>query len=392
MRILLVHNSYGKHSGEETVVENIQRLLEEHGHSVPNFARSSADITAMPLGRTRAFISGVYSVASKKKMRNLLAAERPDVVHVHNLYPWISPSILPECRKAEVPVVMTLHNYRLVCPNGLHMVKGQVCERCRDGREYWCVLRNCEGSLPKSVGYALRNFTARRLGLFTENVTMYVSLTEFHKTRLIAEGVPEARISVVPNTVPLSLANGKWHNGDYVGFAGRISPEKGIRTFLSAARMHPDIPFEVAGDCWRMPELVGDSPSNCAFHGYFTGARLTQFFQEARLFVVPSIWFETFGLTAAEAMAASKPVIASDIGALQETVDDGVTGLLFEPGNADDLAEKIQYLWARPELCREMGQAGREKALREYSPQKYYERLMQVYNKAIELGPGGPKQ
>ena len=366
MRILLTHNCYGKHSGEETVVENTQRILDEHGHQVCRLFRSSADIPAMPFGKVRAFFSGIYSFASKKALRRLLAKARPDVVHVHNLYPLISPSVLTECRKAGVPVVMTLHNYRLACPNGLHMVNGQICEKCKGGKEYWCILRNCEGRRAKSIGYALRTYTARRFRLFSDNVTMYAPLTEFHKARLIGEGVPKDRISVVPNMIPINNENGEGAVGNYVAFAGRVSPEKGIVTFLSAAQVCRDIHFHAAGDYMRMPQLMQGLPSNCVLHGHLAGLRLAEFFRETRLFVVPSICFETFGLTAAEAMAAGKPVIASNIGALRETVDDGRTGLLFEPGNAEDLAEKIRYLWDRPKLCGEMGQAGREKALREY--------------------------
>ena len=390
MRVCLIHNRYGTFSGEEAVVEATKRLLREKGHEVVQFVRSSAEIERMRFGKARAFFSGVYSWSARRRMRHLLNEHRPDVVHVHNLYPLISPSVLGECRRAEVPVVMTVHNYRLVCPNGLHMVCGEVCEKCHGGREYWCVLRNCEGSLPKSLGYALRNWLARKQRAFLDNVTMYAALTEFQRQRLIVEGFPAERIAVIPNMVACDGYAAGGAAGDYVAYVGRISPEKGVTHLLSAARRLTDIAFKAVGGYDRMPHLPGEAPANFKFLGFLKGAGLGEFYCNCRVLVLPSICYETFGLPIVEAALHGKPVICSRIGGLPEIVDDGVTGLLFEPGNAEDLAEKIRYLWDRPDLCRKMGQAGREKALREYSPEKYYERLMAVYEKALAWGPGGP--
>jgi glycosyltransferase involved in cell wall biosynthesis len=389
MKICLVHNAYGKFSGEEAVVEGTCRLLVEHGHELLLFTRSSAEIPKMRFGKIRAFLSGIYSLSSKKAMRRLLAECKPDIVHIHNVFHLISPSVLGECRKAGVPVVMTVHNYRLVCPNGLHMVAGRVCEKCRGGKEYWCVLQNCEGSLFKSLGYALHTYTARKFRLFADNVTMFVPLTEFHRNRLISDGIPPERIIVIPNMVSVEHEAKSHPLGEYVAFVGRVSAEKGVRTLITAVQKCPDIPFRIAGNYERMPHVLKKAPGNCTFVGHLTGTELEEFYNSSRIIVMPSIWFETFGLCLVEAMVRQKPTVSSRIGALAEVVDEGITGLAFEPGNAEELADKICYLWDRPDLCREIGQAGREKALREYSPDKYYKRLMAVYEKAIELGPGG---
>lgn len=388
LRILMVHNEYGKPSGEETVVNGTRRLLEKHGHEVISFTRSSTEIESMRWGKTRSFFSGIYSRASRLMMRGLLAKHCPDIVHIHNLSPLISPSILPECRRAGVPVVMTLHNYRLTCPNGLQMVNRHICEKCSGGREYWCVIHNCENSYPKSIGYALRTYVARKRRYYLDNITVFAPLTEFHRNRLICEGVPPARIAVLPNMVSFQDGAKSYSMGRYVAFVGRVSPEKGIDTLLATAQKCPDIPFRIAGSYERMPFVLGEAPGNCRFVGHLTGAELEEFYEYSRLLVMPSVWFETFGLSVAEAMASEKPVVTSRIGALAEMVEDGETGLLFEPGNAVELARKIRYLWDRPELCRKLGQAGRAKALREYSPERYYERLMGVYHRAIESGAG----
>ncbi len=392
MNIFLIHNEYATFSGEEAVIESTSRLLEERGHEVLRFIRSSAEIPNMHFGKIRAFFSSLYSFSSKKAIRRLLAKHKPDIVHVHNVFPLISPSVLGECCRAGVPVVMTAHNYRLACPNGLHMVDGQVCEKCRRGKEYWCVLRNCEGSLCKSIGYALRTYTARKFRLFVDNVTMFAPLTEFHRNRLISEGIPPERITVIPNMVSVEHGVKSYPLGEYVAFVGRVSPEKGIDTLMQAAKKCPDIPFRIAGSYERMPYVVKEAPKNCTFIGHLMRTKLEEFYRSARILVLPSIWYEGFPVILVEAMVYGKPVITSRIGGMPEIVDDRITGLLFESGNSDDLAEKVRHLWNRSDLCRKMGQAGRKKAFREYSPEKYYERLMTVYEKAIKLEPRGPSR
>jgi len=175
----------------------------------------------------------------------------------------------------------------------------------------------------------------------------------------------------------------------YIGYVGRISPEKGLETLIKSARSCSDIQFKAAGSYDRIPHLPEEAPENFEFCGHLDKKQLSEFYMSSCIIVLCSICYEGFPSVLMEAAVHETPVVCSRIGGLPEIVDDGTTGLLFEPGNSDDLAEKIQYLWDRPDLRRKMGRAGREKALREYSPEKYYERLMAVYEKAIELGPGG---
>jgi glycosyltransferase involved in cell wall biosynthesis len=386
-KVLMVHNEYGQLSGEEIVVRSTSKMLEEHGHRVIPFIRSSAEISGMAFGKLRAFFSGIYSRSSRLQMRQTLEKEKPDVVHVHNVFPLISPSVLGECRRARIPVVMTVHNYRLMCPNGLHMTGGQICEKCLGGREYWCALKNCEKGLFKSIGYALRNYVARKGRFFVDNVTMYAALTDFQRTRLIAAGFPVERIVVIPNMASPPQVEQTSPLGDYVGFVGRVSAEKGLLTLLSAASACVEIPFKAAGGYDRMPELVNQAPTNFQFLGQLGAEKLGAFYDSTRMVVLCSTWFEGFPMVLVEAMLRGKPVICSRIGGLPEIVDHDKTGLLFEPGNAVDLAAKIRFLWDRPDLCTQMGKAGRAKALQEYGPVKYYERLIKLYDNAITLFP-----
>jgi glycosyltransferase involved in cell wall biosynthesis len=384
MKIVQIHNNKRFRCGEDTMFAATVRLLREKGHEVVTLERDSRDVIGLR-AKVAAFFEGIYSRRAKKAVAELIASERPDIVHVHNLYPFFSASVVVACREGGVPVVMRCPNYRLICPEGLHLCRGDICERCCGGREYWCVLRNCRHNILESLAYALRNAVARKWRLFRDNVTLYLPPTEFVKRRLVDAGFPEKRIIVVPNmvSVPDSGTDAS-DDGEYVVYAGRISPEKGIDTLLTSARQ-TGLPVRLAGDYSGMPGIVKTEPANAQFTGHLNRDQLGGFYGNARFSVVPTVCFESFGLVVAEAMSHGLPVIASRIGGLPEIVEDGVTGLLFEPGNAEDLAEKMKLLWDNPDLCRQMGQAGREKAVREYSENVHYERLMAVYEKAIKV-------
>ncbi len=252
MKIIIIHNRYAiteRGSGEEVMVDTIINLLKQKGHIVVPYIRSSLEIQRMSLGKLRAFFNGIYNVKAKQSMQALLARENPDLVFAQNVYPLISPSVLVACREHGVPVIMRCPNYRLICPNGLFMSKGEVCERCSGGREYWCILRNCENDIFKSMGYALRGYVARRFSLFKNNVDVFMVLTEFARQKLIKNSFNTERIRVISGLADMSLIpNGsEIKEGKYVAFAGRISSEKGIDIVLKAAKMLPDIPFKIAG-------------------------------------------------------------------------------------------------------------------------------------------------
>jgi len=385
LRVLIVHNEYGAYSGEEAIVDMGSRLLAQRGHQLFRLSRSSTEIPKMRLGRIRAFFSGIYNFSSVKTMQRCVDKFRPNVVHVHNLFPLISPSVLKVCSQAGIAVVMTVHNHRLICPNGLFMKDGQMCQKCAGGREYWCIFRNCQSDIFRSFGYAVRNYIARKGKFFLENVTMYAVVAQFQRLLLIREGFPADRIVVIPNAVVFNGERAESDLGDYVGYIGRISAEKGIINLFKTASRNPDIPFKLAGAVAERFRLPVERPENIELVGYLYGAKKYEFYKNARIIVLPSICLETFGNTIVEAMLHGKAIVCSRIGGLQEIVEDGVTGLLFEPGNADELGEKIRYLWSRPDLCSSMGQAGRYKAQHEYSTDNYYDRLMGIYSKAMSL-------
>ncbi len=382
MHILFVHNDYKKFSGEENAVQRISGLLAERGHRISWMRRSSAGLDDSLTKKLSALVTGIYSPKSRREMAELLASDRPDVVQVQNVFPVLSPSVLLACRDASVPVVMRCPNYRLFCPIGLHQREGKVCEECLGpGRELSCIRHQCAGDLPKSVGYAARQAVARKTGMFFDNVARFFVLSEFQKKRFAAGGIELDRMEILPNIADVDDAPGTPPPVDgLVSFVGRVSAEKGVFEFVEAARRLPHIQFAAAGAIEpELQGLVDTAPSNIRFTGFLSGGDLDDFYESSRIVVCPSTWFEGFPNVIAKAMAHGRPVVGAKIGAISEIVDDGITGLHAEPGNASQLTEKISVLWDDVELCKTMGDAGRRKAFTEYSEEKIYATLLRTY-------------
>ena len=367
-------------------MDGLAALLAARGHTVLRFSRSSEEIPGKRFGALQAFFAGIYNPFARRAFGRFLDAHCPEVVHVHNLFPFLSPAILPECARRRVPVVMTLHNYRLLCPNALLLREGQPCHECVGGREWRCVRHNCERSLPKSLGYALRTAFARRSGLVLRHVDHFICLTEFQRAIHVRAGFPAERMTVIPNPAPqVSQPSTLNPQPDYVGYVGRVSPEKDVPTLMEAARLLPDIPFKVAGSYWRMQELVRRAPSNMEFLDHLEKEQLSGFFRGMRMLAFATRCYENFPTVLLEAMALGIPIVCARIGGLPEIVEDGATGLLYNAQDPADLAARIRQLWDNPALARQLGEAGRAKAAREYHPDVVYEKLQTVYRRV--LGP-----
>jgi glycosyltransferase involved in cell wall biosynthesis len=387
VKVLQIYNEQRSlFGGEPAVVRITTRVLEANGHSTRLLMKSSREIETSFVRKAGAFFGGVYNVFAYREMQLVLAGNHPDVVHVHSVFPMFSPSVLVACHRAGVPVVMTVHSHILTCPTWYHLYKGEICEDCVGGHEYRCFTKNCRGNILESAAYALRSGVARVLRLFRDNVTLFIALSQFGKNKLVHAGFPADQIVVVPNATSVSVSSSHHRvAGDYVGFAGRVSREKGIDTLLSAALSLTDVPIRLAGNGPVLAEMVARAPSNVSFVGMLEPDALIEFYRRCRFVVVPSLTFEQFPMVAVDAMALGLPVVASRIGALPELIDDGVQGLLFVPGNADDLAQKMRILWQSPDVCRRIGAAARAKVDQYYSQTAYYGNLMRVYSQAIQL-------
>lgn len=373
-KILLVHNDYGKYSGEESVVDQMAAMWTKHGHQVVQLRMSTADSRDSLVGKIHGFLAGLYCPKGVREMRRILKAERPDVVNVHNLFPFISPAALFECKKAGVPVVMTVHNFRLICPTGLFMREGKPCELCLErGNEWDCVRYNCEHSLLKSVGYAARNAVARYSGAYRKCVDRFACIADFQRQKLIQAGFDAEKIVVIPNCIRCST-DFQSMLGDYIAYVGRLSYEKGYDLLIEVARRHPDIQFRLAG-AQRMPGEV-EAPKNVRFMGYLKGEELSDFIQGARFLVIPSRCYEGFPMAILEAAQFGKPVIGPNHGGFTEIIGEGdaAIGRLFRPGNVDDLERYVVALWNNPNEIARLGEKAHGKLLREYSTEGIYQK------------------
>lgn len=386
MKVLLVHNNYGKYSGEEAVVDKMVTMLSRLGHEVTQLRMSTEGLRESAVGKVKGFVAGIYSPDGVKAMREALQREKPDVVNVHSLYPFISPAALRECKRVGVSVIMTVHNFRLICPTGLFMRNGGPCEYCLEkGNEWGCVKFNCENSILKSIGYAARNAVARLKRHYIECVDKFACITDFQRRKLIEAGFPAEKVTLIPNSVDVTEESMP-PIGDYVAFCGRLSREKGIDLIIDVARRHPEIPFKLAGEC-REAELVENLPSNVELVGYKTGKELTEFYRNARFMVMASRWYEGFPMSILESAQHHKAVIGPDHGGFTEIIGKGedAIGMLFEPGNGDALDAAVNRLWNDENLTIELGQKAHLKLISQYSTeviaQKWNELIYNVIHK-----------
>ncbi len=373
MKILLLHNNYGKYSGEEAVVDKMAAMFRAHGHEVCFYRLTSEGSRESIAGKIKGFLCGLYSPQGVKGVREALQREKPDVVNVHNLYPFISPAALFECRKAGVPVVMTVHNFRLICPTGLFMREGKPCEVClQKGNEWGCIRYNCEQSHLKSLGYALRNAVARWTGAYRDSVNVFACITDFQRRKLTEAGFEPQKLCVIPNFMEATTSP-SFMPGKYVAFCGRLSREKGVDLICEVARRHPEIRFKLAGEL-REPKLVASVPVNCELMGYLSGESLQIFYWQAAFFVMASRWYEGFPMSILEAAQYGKPTIGPNHGGFTEIIGEGeeAIGRLFRPGDVDDMERQIVALWNAPQEAERLGKQAFVKLKDEYSAEVVY--------------------
>jgi glycosyltransferase involved in cell wall biosynthesis len=377
LKILQIFNLHRYRGGADNATLATVEILKEKGLEVRSFVYSSKDLTPGIIGKFNAFFSAIYGRSACRALERTLDEFQPDVVHVHKVYPLISPWVLPLCSRRNLPVVMSVYDYQLTCPVGTHSFRNSVCTKCLGGREYWGVVRNCRGSLAESVAYASRHAVARTFGLYKKHVDRFIVPTRFTGRWMVEHmDISADNVVTIPYMFDVADEPADAGNGQYVAYVGRFAVEKGLAILAEAAR-DLDVPFQLAGDA---PELdaVRMVP-NVEVVVKRTREELTRFYRKARMLVVPSLWFETLPLVIGEAMSEGIPVIASRIGGLPEIVEDGVTGLLFEPGNAKDLASKISRLWGDPALCRSMGLASHEKIRTVSHRDVFFANLASVY-------------
>ncbi len=367
-------------------------MLESKGHKVALIEVSNDDIAGIT-GKINAAISAIYSPASKQRVSAAIARLSPDVVHVHNFFPLLSPSVYDACHNAGVPVVQTLHNYRLGCPNAMLFRQGMACEDCLGKKIPWPgILHGCyRGSRAQSAAVATMLAVNHIRGTWHKGVDAYIALTAFQKEKLVQAGLPREKIYIKPNYVsdPQPLDRTK-ALGEYALFVGRISPEKGITTLINAyVENSLHIPLKIAGTGPLLEALQARVRAKglqnvIKFLGQQDKSAVLQLMRHAKFLIFPSVWYETFGLSAIEAFASSLPVVASRLGTMAEIVEDGVTGLHFQAGSSTDLANKMRWAYKHPEEMICMGQNARRAYEARYTPKNNYQQLMAIYQAVID--------
>jgi glycosyltransferase involved in cell wall biosynthesis len=382
VKVLLVHNLYQQAGGEDTVVSGEKGLLEANGDEVRLFTVANTDVKGV-LARVRTALSVAYSSSAHRMVAVEIASFQPDIVHVHNFFPLLTPSVYDACSNAEIPVVQTLHNFRTICPGAFLSRNGEVCEVCLTGSPYRAVLHRCyRNSRSGSLAVARMVAYHCKRGTWQHKVDRFIALTEFAKTRFVAAGFPPGKIAVKPNYTqnPSPAFISGLRQGAL--FVGRLSPEKGIATLLTAWR-HLNVSIRFAGDGPLADNVRLSSMSNVVCLGKLSKDELAAEMHRAAFLVMPSEWYEGFPMVLVEAFAYGLPVIASRMGSMAEIVADGVTGLHFEAGNANDLAVKVRWAAEHPEEMRAMGENARREYERKYTPEVNHRQLKAIYDEAI---------
>jgi glycosyltransferase involved in cell wall biosynthesis len=388
MVILSVHNFYQQPGGEDEVFRQEAQLLEEHGHQVVRYQAHNNHVagkTSVELLATTIFNTHAY-----RQVRDLIKKNRVSLVHVHNTFPLLSPGVYYAALQERVPVVQTLHNYRLLCPAAVLFRSNKVCERCLETRSLWPAIRHgCYRGTAASTATAAMLTIHRALETYKKRVNTYIALSEFERSKYIQGGFPPEKIVVKPNFISPDPGKGAG-TGKYCMFVGRLTHEKGILTALEAwQRYCSAFDLEVAGNGDLAPQVASAAAqtSKIRWLGRMQKAELYQRMRNAAALIVPSTWYEPFGVVVAEAFAMGVPVIASKIGALTTLVDHGRTGLHFEPGNPADLAAQVEWLSHHPQEFQSMRDAARTEFETCYTGERNYDLLMDIYAKVLGTKP-----
>jgi glycosyltransferase involved in cell wall biosynthesis len=353
-------------------------LLRAFGHEVVEYRRDNAAIAvASRFGLLR---QTLWSHAAATEIGELIGRAGPHVIHCHNTFPLLSPAIYWAAAKAGVPVVQTLHNFRLLCAQAMLLRDGKVCEDCVGKLPWRGVTRKCyRDSAAQSAALVGMLGLHRAMGSYRDKVTRYIALSQFSKRKLIEGGLPAQKILVKPNFVAAATV----HDGPRDGalFVGRLSPEKGLNVLTAALAALPGVTVSVIGTGPLRSTL--ESNAQIRLLGQCSQEAVQARMREADFLVMPSICYEQFPRTLVEAFGCALPVIASRLGPLAELIEHGRTGLLFEPGSARDLAQTISFAKANPALMRNLGRAARAEYEAKYTPERNHQQLMEVYSQVI---------
>jgi len=377
--ILSVHNYYRQPGGEDRVFASEAELLEENGHTVLRHEDRNDRIVTGMIG---AALGAVWSHHTFRQLESLTRSARIDLAHFHNTFPLVSPGAYYAAQRAGIPVVQTLHNFRLICAGATLSRDGSVCESCLERRSLLPgIAHGCyRGSRPATVALSTMLAVHRAAGTYQTEVDTYIALSEFARCKFIEGGLPGKRIVVKPNFVRPDPGAGAG-SGDYALFVGRLAEEKGVRQLAAAWGGLNDTPLRVVGDG---PLRDTAWPPGVTLLGAQSRDSVMTLMQAARVLVFPSTWYECAPMTIIEAFACGLPVIASNLGSIPEFVEHRHNGLLFDPRDSQDLVRQVRWVFDHPEELRAMRANARRDFEKKYTAERNYKMLMSVYEMAIE--------
>jgi glycosyltransferase involved in cell wall biosynthesis len=377
--VLVIHNLYRQAGGEDAVVRAEVALLRQRGHRVTEFVRDNAAIDEFGVvHRAGAALGATWNQQAYADLRELIRRQRPAVAHCHNLVPLISPAAYYACRDESVPVVQTVHNFRLICPAGTLFRAGRPCEECAGGLQH-AVAHGCyRHSQAQTAAAALMLAAHRAAGTFERAVDAYSAPSMYCANRVAGRNIPREKITVRPNFV-LNDPGARASAEDFVLFVGRVCEEKGVRQLLKAWQHLPYIQLVIVGDGPLLAEAQQTASCNVTFTGGLPPDETMRWMKAARFLVFPSIVYETFGMAVLEAAACGVATAGTRLGAIPELVQEEQTGLLFDPHNVDDFAAKVEWAWTHPAILSEMGASARRRYLQLFTADKAYDALAALY-------------
>ena len=361
------------HSKENLSSEYSQYFVNEVDYNNPGvFAKLKAAGTVL------------YSIEAKEKITSLLQNHKPDIAHFHIFQHQISPSVFAPLQQKKIPLILTLHDLKPICPNYKMFTNGHVCEQCKGRKFYKCFVNTCNKvSKVKSLISTIEMYLHYMLGYY-QSVDRYIAVSQFYQRKMIEFGFPEDKISYLPNYIDTSSIPLSTKDDGYVLYFGRLSEEKGVETLIKAAQLCKEIKFKIAGTGPEEQSLQAmverNNTGNIEFTGFKTGNDLNELIARSSFTVITSKWYENCPMSVLESLAYGKPVIGANIGGIPELIVDGNDGYIYSPDDHEDLAQKIKTLWDKGSDRLDMGSRGRKKVEDKFNPELHYQQLIKIYN------------
>lgn len=384
MNILIIHNLYSTRGGEESVVEFQKELFESKGHNVYLYTRHYNEMNGWLLGKSWGTVTSIFNRKSRRDLDKIIIDFKPDVAILHNLFPIISPSIIPYLSKKGIKVCQVVHNYRMFCPIGILYTKHQICHKCLNfGREFNCTMNKCNGSLLQSLSYSIRAYFVRKLN-FYKNVDRFIVLSQFQKNLFIKNGFQEDKIEIIPNAYSpktnIDFSELTLEEKVNIGFVGRLTQEKGFYDFVELAKLAPEYNFCVAGDHSLLPDTF-EKPANLTFEGLLNADKLSDFYKKCRVILFLSHWYEGFPMVMLESMQNYTPLIVTNLGVMPEVIQHNQNGYVVKAGDIESIQKHIELIFSDDLKYIEFIKNGKQRAEEFYSTERYYERFMFAISK-----------